>query len=250
VKPITVVILAAGKGTRMKSDKPKVLHPLLGRPLLTYPLELAAALDPKEILVVVGHQAESVIKAFRDRPVHFVLQEPQGGTAHAVITALEHIPQEQGPLLILSGDVPLLQKATLKAMKSLHEKEKALLTFLTAEVPDPFGYGRVIRDVKGKVLRVVEERDARPEEKTIREINAGVYLGEIPFFRRGITRVGSNNDQGEFYLTDLIAIAGREGKVVGFQVGDPLEVSGINTRAELAGMERLMKKRKPLKGYD
>ncbi len=182
---ISVILLAAGKGTRMKSETVKVLHPIAGRPMLAYSLELACELDPREILVVVGFQADRVRQAFpeTDSRVIWVLQPEQKGTADAVRCALPHIKQDLGTVLIHYGDVPLLGKETLLALLDEHRRGASQLTFLTARLENPAGYGRIVRDSAGTFLRIVEEADAAPEEKALREVNTGITCVEILFLR-------------------------------------------------------------------
>ena len=241
--PLTIVILAAGKGTRMKSERPKVLHPLMGRPMLAYSLDLTRALEPSEILVVIGYKADMVRKAFQEWPVKFVLQDPQEGTAHAVKTALREISQETGTLLILSGDAPLLTEETLRGFLDTHNEQKSLLSFITAVLSDPYGYGRVVRGKNGQVISVIEETDAGEKDREIKEVNGGIYLMELPFLREAIDKVTSQNSQREFYLTDLIAIAGQWGKLTTFRIKDFREILGINTMAELSSVEKILEER-------
>lgn len=237
---LSVILLAAGKGTRMKSDTVKVLHPIAGRPMLAYGLDLARELDPREILVVVGFQAERVRRAFPETGsrVTWVLQPEQKGTADAVRWALPYLTRDLGTVLIHYGDVPLLRKETLLALLEEHRRSASKLTFLTACLDDPTGYGRIVRDGAGTFLRIVEEADATPQEKTLREVNTGITCVEIPFLREALDRLRDDNAQKEFYLTDLAAYAVSQGLRVGSLLAeDAFRALGINTRKDLAEAE-------------
>ncbi len=242
---ISVILLAAGKGTRMKSETVKVLHPIAGRPMLAYSLELACELDPREILVVVGFQADRVRQAFpeTDSRVIWVLQPEQKGTADAVRCALPHLKQDLGTVLIHYGDVPLLGKETLLALLDEHRRGASQLTFLTARLENPAGYGRIVRDSAGTFLRIVEEADAAPEEKALREVNTGITCVEILFLREALGRLRDDNAQKEFYLTDLAAYAVSRGLRVGSLVTeDAFRALGINTRKDLSEAERCIRR--------
>ena len=234
-----VLILAAGKGTRMKSAVPRVLHPVAGRPIIEYVLATAAALKPCTTTLVVGHQAETVKAALA---VHaglgFILQEPQLGTGHAVLQAAPVLEGATGTLLLLYGDVPLLTADTLGALVARHEERRAAATVVTAFVDDPTGYGRIVRE-DGELARIVEHRDATPEERTIREINSGIYAFDLAPLFDALRRIGSANAQGEYYLTDLVELYRREGRgLASLVVSDLHEILGINSRSELAAMSR------------
>jgi bifunctional UDP-N-acetylglucosamine pyrophosphorylase/glucosamine-1-phosphate N-acetyltransferase len=234
-----VLILAAGKGTRMKSATPKVLHPVAGSPMIEYVLETAAALTPATCTVIVGHGAEAVKAALAGHAdVRFVLQEPQLGTGHALMQAAPLFEGVSGTLLLLSGDAPLLTPATLGALLATHERSKAAATLLSAIVADPAGYGRVVRD-GDQVARVVEHRDASPAERAIQEINASIYAFDLDPLFGALSRISADNDQREYYLTDLIGIYRADGRRVAALVADhPDEILGINSRTELAAMSR------------
>ena len=188
-KPLAVVILAAGKGTRMKSDLPKVLHPLLGKPMLDYVLDTARSMRPQKNLLVVGHQAELLEEAFRTWPGVFVKQSPQLGTGHALQMAQKEMKGFQGTVLVLYGDVPLIEKGTLTKMLQVHKKEKAVLTLISTNVADPKGYGRIIRDPQGRLLKIVEEKDASPQERQVREINTGLYCFDSGFLFSSLSKL-------------------------------------------------------------
>jgi|WetSurMetagenome_2_1015567.scaffolds.fasta_scaffold54624_2 bifunctional UDP-N-acetylglucosamine pyrophosphorylase / glucosamine-1-phosphate N-acetyltransferase len=234
-----VLILAAGKGTRMKSAVPKVLHAVAGRPMIEFVLDTAAALSPATCTVVVGHAGEQVRQALGGRQgLGFLLQEPQLGTGHALLQAEPLFRGVQGTLVLLSGDVPLLSPATLEALAARHTDSGAAATVVTAVVEDPTGYGRIVRE-GGEVRRIVEHRDATAEERSLREINSGIYAFDLEPLFPALARIGSNNAQGEYYLTDLVALYGSEGRrVSSFAVPDASEVLGINSRQELAATGR------------
>lgn len=241
---LAMIILAAGKGTRMQSPLAKVLHPLAGRPLLTHVLEVTTSLAPQQLVVVVGHQAETVRQVCEPYGVICVLQEPQLGTGHAVAQAESVLADFPGDVLVLYGDVPLLQPTTLRALWDAHRRQQAAVTVLTACLEAPTGYGRILRDADGRIRRIVEERDASDSEKAVREINSGVYCLEAPFLFPALRRIGRTNAQGEQYLTDVVAIAVAEQHCVAHvTVADAQEILGVNTHAELAHLETLLRQR-------
>lgn len=242
---VHVAILAAGQGTRMKSALPKVLHPVAGRSLIQHVLRTASALEPATVTVVVGHRAEMVREHLSGRPdVQFALQEPQLGTAHAVQQVESVLRGRSGTLVLLSGDVPLLSAATVRRLLEAHRAAGAAATVVTAAVERPYGYGRIVRH-EGQIARIVEERDATPEERKIREINSGIYAFDLPVLFDALRGIASQNAQGEFYLTDLIGIYRRRGLAVATLVIDnPQETRGINSRTELAEVSRLVRQTK------
>ena len=228
----------------MKSDLPKVLHPLGGRPILSYSLETAKSLRPKKIVVIVGHKSQLVKEAFRKEKVAFTLQAKQLGTAHAVLCGLSPLKGFRGLLFILYGDVPLVRPETLRSMETLLLKEDASLVLLTARMGNPTGYGRVVRNGQGEVERIVEEKEAEGWEKEIKEINSGIYLARLENLRAPLSRVRKSIAKGEYYLTDLIEGLIAEGKnVVSVTVDNSTEVMGINTRRELARADRELQRR-------
>jgi bifunctional UDP-N-acetylglucosamine pyrophosphorylase / glucosamine-1-phosphate N-acetyltransferase len=233
---MATIILAAGKGTRMKSDLVKVLHPLLGLPMLAYPVDLAFnGIQAEKTIVVAGFQADQIRKRFEDPRILFALQEEQLGTGHAVLQALPLLEGFRGKVLILCGDVPLVKRETLLSFIEASQKSRSTLSVMTVVVENPFGYGRILRNSKGWLKRIVEEKDARKKEKAIREINTGIYCIQAPFLAESLKKIGKKNAQGEYYLTDLVEIAGRKGlKCSAFRAADPIEVMGINTRVDLA----------------
>jgi bifunctional UDP-N-acetylglucosamine pyrophosphorylase/glucosamine-1-phosphate N-acetyltransferase len=231
---LSVVVLAAGKGTRMRSALPKVLHPLAGRPLLAHVLDAARALEPARIIVVYGHGGQAVPDSFRDSGASFVVQEPQRGTGHAVMQALPHLPGT-GVTLILYGDVPLIRPATLRQLLSKPEA----LCILTARLADPTGYGRIVRDAGGSVQRIVEEKDTSADEKRIDEINTGVLSAPNARLHDWLARLTDHNAQGEYYLPDVVPLALSEGTPVHTVLAaDPGETQGVNSREQLAQLER------------
>ncbi|MEV0154861.1 bifunctional UDP-N-acetylglucosamine diphosphorylase/glucosamine-1-phosphate N-acetyltransferase GlmU [Micromonospora sp. NPDC050686] len=242
----TVVVLAAGEGKRMKSALPKVLHPLLGRTLIGHVLSAAAPLAAERTVVVVGHRAEQVREHLAEVAPQAtpVLQEQQLGTGHAVRIALEAVPEATGTLVVLNGDVPLLRAETVAALVDTHEGAGAAATVLAAEVPDPAGLGRIVRDDAGQLERIVEERDATPEQRGLREINAGIYAFDAARLREALGKLSSDNDQGEEYLTDVFELFVSAGEPVAVHVaGDHTETLGCNDRVELAGLRRLLRDR-------
>jgi bifunctional UDP-N-acetylglucosamine pyrophosphorylase/glucosamine-1-phosphate N-acetyltransferase len=243
---VHVVILAAGQGTRMKSAIPKVLHPVAGRSMLEHVLRTAAEVSPATTTVVVGHQAETIRQQSRARQgLQFVVQEPQLGTAHALRQAAPVLRGRSGTLVLLSGDVPLLRASTLQRLVTAHVAAGAAATVVTAVVERPYGYGRIIR-TGGRIARVVEERDASPAERQVREINSGIYAFDLASgLFEALEGVTSANQQREFYLPDLVAIYRRRKRTVEtLVVDDPREIRGVNSRTELAEVSAIMRQTK------
>jgi len=235
---VAVVILAGGKGTRMKSNLPKVLHKLAGEPLLEHVLKTARALDPEKIVVIVGHRREMVMERFKDENIEFATQEPQLGTGHAMAQAEDHFKGFTGMIIALSGDAPLLKPDTLKQMIETHKKSGAVITMLTCELSDPASYGRVIR-VEGEIRANIEAKDATEDQLSINEINSGIYIFDAEFLFPALKAVDNRNAQGEYYLTDLISIAvKKELKVSGVIAKDVCETMGVNTAGELESLEK------------
>ncbi len=243
IKP-TVVVLAAGLGTRMKSGLAKALHPLAGRPLVQHVLKSASGVDPEKIVVVLGHQADRVRGAVEEYGAEIALQQEQLGTGHAVRQAKQAIASSgPGPVMILCADTPLLTAITLQSLTEHHQKSKAAITLITAEVQDPFGYGRIVRS-RGGVAKVVEEKDATTVQRKIREVNAGIYCFEKKFLLESLDRLGNDNAQREYYLPDTIALAvKRKRKVSALVCSDPREVLGVNTRRDLSLAEAVLRRR-------
>jgi UDP-N-acetylglucosamine diphosphorylase/glucosamine-1-phosphate N-acetyltransferase len=233
------LILAAGKGTRMKSDMAKVLHVLNGKPLLHYSLAAAKSAGAEKIVAVIGHQADTVREIFADSGCVFVEQKPQLGTGHAVLQAKDLLADYRGLTVILCGDVPLLKPATIKSLVDNHLAAKAVVSVLTTIPPPPHAYGRIVKDNKGNVLKIVEHKDATEDEKKIGEINTGIYCVDTKFLFYALGKITNDNQQHEYYLTDIVEIACREGqKVKSFIASDYIEVMGINTLEELARAEK------------
>ena len=233
---LNVVVLAAGKGTRMHSALPKVLHPLAGKPLLQHVLDTARELGSSNIKLVIGHGAEAVQQAVADQNVQCVLQAEQLGTAHAVHQALPHLDSD-GMALVLFGDVPLVQPATLQAL--LQQVDANSMAVLTCVMRNPYGLGRIVRDASGNIERIVEEKDATPEQRRINEINTGIMAIPVTRLQQWLPRIHSNNAQKEYYLTDIVALAIADGcRVVTAQSLDEKETAGINDRVQLAELER------------
>ncbi len=244
MRDLGVIILAAGEGKRMKSGLPKVLHPLGGKPLLGYVLETARSLKPNKIAVVVGRGADAVKQICGDNSVTWVFQEKQLGTGHAVDCTREIFRDFSGDVLILSGDVPLISDKTLLELLRHHRQQNSALTLLTAVLDQPSGYGRIVRDENGEVTGVVEERDAASAQKTIKEINAGIYASSARFLFDALKGLSNRNQQGEYYLPDVAGIALKNSQAVGtVHADDPREILGVNTRQELAFMEKTLQER-------
>jgi len=233
-KPLSSLILAAGKGTRMQSDLAKVLHLLCGRPLLSYCMDAARAVGSERIAVIVGHQADVVRERFAAEEVIFVEQKEQLGTGHAVLQARDAFRDYEGNILILCGDVPLLRAATLQALITFHEGHGAAVTVMTVILDHPGSYGRVVKTADGEVLKIVEAKDATAEEQAIGEINTGIYCVDGRFLFDAVARITNHNAQKEYYLTDIMEMARKDGLVSrAFVAADPLEVMGINTPEDL-----------------
>ena len=233
---LDIVILGAGKGTRMKSGLPKVLHPVAGRPLLQHVIDTARRLDSDAINVVIGHGAGLVEERCAAADVRFVLQAEQLGTGHAVQQAAEQL-RDNAVVLILYGDVPLTRESTLRSLIAKVGADSMAL--LTVELDDPSGYGRIVRDAAGAVTAIVEQKDAEPEQLAIGEINTGVMAMRGVDLKRWLPQLSSENAQGEYYLTDVIALAQAEGKVVNTEhPADEMEVLGVNNRQQQAQLER------------
>ncbi len=246
--PVDVLVLAAGLGTRMKSKVAKVLHQLDGRPLVAHVCRTAAVLGPQSICVVVGHQADdvkaAVLNELTPNMALFAIQSEQRGTGDAVMAARDVLAGSDSTLLVLSGDVPLVRAETLRALVSTHQGEGAACTILTIRLENPTGYGRVIRGGSREFMKIVEQRDASDEERQIREVNSGIYCFDGKKLFAALARVRPENSQGEYYLTDVPTILKSEGERISlYEHADAREVSGINTRAELAEFENLIRRR-------
>ena len=233
-----VVILAAGLGTRMKSKKVKVLHEIAGLPMVCYPARTAAKLKLSPIVAVVGHQGDDVEAFLRDflpkQDLRFVTQKEQLGTGHAVRTAQKSLKGFEGDLLILYGDVPLLSADTVRAFRRRHEKSGAVASVLTMMPEDPDGYGRMVLDEAGDVIRIVEHRDATAQQRQIQEVNSGIYVADCKTLMGALAKVRTDNDQGEYYLTDAIGLLAKNKRVGAILTDDAHELTGINNRSDLA----------------
>jgi bifunctional UDP-N-acetylglucosamine pyrophosphorylase/glucosamine-1-phosphate N-acetyltransferase len=245
MESLASIVLAAGKGTRMKSGLIKVLHPVAGTPMISWPVEAARDAGSDTIVLVIGHQANAVQSVFRGAAdIRYAMQEEQLGTGHAVGCALGALSGFHGTVLILCGDTPLLRAETLKSMLTFHHDNQAAITVLTAIMDDPYGYGRVVRDESGRVTRIVEQKDADGEEQKIREINSGIYCMDSGFLTANIKEIGNGNAQGEYYLTDLLAIAVHKGLTcIALPTADADEIMGVNDRAQLAVAGRILRRR-------
>jgi UDP-N-acetylglucosamine diphosphorylase/glucosamine-1-phosphate N-acetyltransferase len=241
-KEIAVIILAAGLGTRMKSDRAKVLHEVLGRPMVSYVVETARKVTAKNIVLVVGHQAEEVKKAVSHfTGLRFALQPEQLGTGHAVACALPSIPEDCRNVIILCGDVPLVTEKTIHRLISDHITVQRDATVLGMLVDQPTGYGRILKTTNGHVEAIIEEADASDEEKKIRVVNTGIYCVKLKFLSNALGKIRNNNAQGELYLTDIVAVGNRERRKVGVLIAEnENEFHGINSKADLEVAEGLM----------
>jgi bifunctional UDP-N-acetylglucosamine pyrophosphorylase/glucosamine-1-phosphate N-acetyltransferase len=236
-----VIILAAGQGTRMRSALPKVLHTLAGKPLLHHVLDTAQDLNARDVHVVIGHGAERVQSHCAEHAVQWVVQAQRLGTGHAVAQALPAIP-DQGSVLVLYGDVPLIDSATLQPL--LDAAAEGKLALLTVMLDDPTGYGRILRDQSNAVIGIVEQKDASESQRAIREINTGILAAPAKKLKDWVARLDNQNSQGEFYLTDIVSMAaGEDVEVVAMHANDPVSVEGINDRAQLARLERVYQQR-------
>jgi UDP-N-acetylglucosamine pyrophosphorylase len=240
--------MAAGQGTRMKSDLAKVLHLINGRPMVHYVLDLALGLGSEKTVLIIGHQKEKVRELCSEYPVQYAIQEPQLGTAHAVIQTRDLLGTYEHDLLVLSGDVPLLSKSTLENLISTHQNSDAIATLLTAHLENPGGYGRIIRDNEGNVFKIVEHKDATSEELQITEINVGIYIFKtIPLFKN-LDLVNNDNAQGEYYLPDVVKMYFDHGEKVLAQLADNFdETKGINTIEQLKEAETILNQRRLIK---
>jgi len=240
-----VVVLAAGRGTRMKSDKAKVLHEVLGRPMVDYVVASASEIAGTDVVVVVGHQAQAVEAAVAARrTAFFSLQEEQLGTGHAVMCARDAIGDATKQVVILCGDVPLVKPETLHRLVHEHEAAGRAVSVLAVSLDVPTGYGRMVAGDGGDLLRIVEEKDASDEEKAIKEINSGIYCVDAAFLFSALDKVKSDNAQGEYYLTDIVEIAVQDGAGAGVVIGGSArEVTGVNTVNDLETVRQMLEER-------
>jgi len=240
----TALILAAGEGTRMKSDKPKVAHEVLGKPMVDWVVDAAREAGCERVIAITGHHAEQV-EALLPDGVEAVRQERQLGTGHAVLCAHDALRDFSGSLVVLSGDTPLLSAATIAGLVAMRESSGSALTLLTTTMTDPTGYGRIVRDMRdGSVARIVEEKDCSAEERAIAEVNTGTYCFDAEVLFAHLDRLTTQNAQGEYYLTDIVSVFVGEGLTVSAsETEDPLETLGVNSRAQLAEATRIAQRR-------
>ncbi len=245
IENVSIVILAAGLGTRMKSEKAKVLHKIMGEPMISHVLASACHIAGKNVIVVVGHQADLVKDAcLKVSPVSFAIQKEQRGTGHAVLCAIPEIPETVQNVVILCGDIPLLKAETIRDLLVDHVKENRDLSLLAVELEDPTGYGRVVINAERELTRIVEEADATADEKNISIINSGIYCVTKAFLSESLQKISPDNAQAELYLTDIIGVGYSMGKHIGVLLGaNPEEISGVNTPVDLKAVEILMESR-------
>jgi bifunctional UDP-N-acetylglucosamine pyrophosphorylase/glucosamine-1-phosphate N-acetyltransferase len=246
MKPVDAIILSAGMGTRMKSKWVKVLHPIAGKPMILHLLDRIRAAPVERVILVLGHQSdqvrETVLKAYPQ--AQFVYQEKQLGTGHAVMQAEKLFNRQEKTLLVLNGDTPFILPETLESFIRNHQSKNAALSLMTAELDRPEGYGRVIRGRSGKIEKIVEEKDASPAQRKIREINTGIYLLDSGVAFEGLRQLTRQNSQNEYYLTDIVAFAVKEKKIIeSVKAGHSEEVMGINTRVDLSNAEALVRRK-------
>ena len=245
VKKISAIVLAAGMGTRMKSGLVKVMHPLVGSPMIVWAVDAALQAGVERCVLVVGHQQEKVRACFEGRgEVSYAVQAEQLGTGHAVRCAMPGLDPDAATVLILCGDTPLLTADSLRGMLQSHSESGACVTVMTATFSEPFGYGRIVKGDPGEIVAITEEKDASPEERRIREVNAGVYCVERAFLEQAVARLNNGNAQGEYYLTDVVRQAAAKGlKCRSYQVTDQVEIMGVNDRVQLAEAGRVLRAR-------
>jgi bifunctional UDP-N-acetylglucosamine pyrophosphorylase/glucosamine-1-phosphate N-acetyltransferase len=240
--PFTALVLAAGMGKRMGSDLPKVLHPALGTPLIGHVLRQLEPLRPDGVVVVVGHKEKLVRQALEGQGTRFVTQRPQLGTGHAAQVAWAEVLPGASTMLVLAGDMPLVRTASLRRLLTRHARDGNAVTVLSAELPHPTGYGRILRDAAGDFLRIVEEKDASPAERSIREVNSGIYAFEKSTLGEALGHLRADNAQKEYYLTDTLAILRESGRRVGVErASDPRECFGVNTPEQLLMVEETLR---------
>jgi UDP-N-acetylglucosamine pyrophosphorylase len=243
-RSLAVVIMAAGKGTRMKSDLPKVLHPLQGRPMVRYVMDTANALEPERLILIVGYQKQRVIDAVKADDAIIVDQNDPQGTGHAIMQTEGALEGFSGDMMILSGDVPLLPALVLKRFLQAHRDSGAWITLMIANLDDPTGYGRIVRNAGGSVSAIVEEKDADETTRQIKEFNSGIYLIKSDGLFDRLRRIKNDNAKGEYYLTDIVGIAVRDGlQVDAYRVEDAKLILGVNTVEELREAEYILKTR-------
>lgn len=244
-QPLSTIILGAGKGTRMKSQKAKVLHCVFFSPMIEHVINAVLPLNPEKIIVVVGHQQEDVKNSLKNFSLQFAEQTEQFGTGHAVLAARSLLTDGEGNVMILCGDTPLVENETLAEMYEKHLTSQATITLMTTMLDDPTHYGRILSDENNRITGIVEEKDASADEKKIKEINAGIYCVKTDFIFQALEQVGMDNSQGEMYLTDIIGIAvNNNKKVEKFLTPHPSEILGVNSRVELAQAHKILQTRR------
>ncbi len=237
-KDFFITILAAGKGTRMNSEIPKVLHTLNNKAMIDYVVETASEMNPKKIFVIVGFKKDKVINHINRSDLEYVEQKEQLGTGHAVLQLEKHLLNEKGHLLVLYGDVPNIKKESLLPIINSHIKNNIDATIVTAILEDPKGYGRIIRSKSGKLIKIVEEKDCNTTERNVQEINSGIYIFKILHLFKNLKEIKSNNESNEYYLTDIIELINKHGTVNTDQVKDSLEILGINSVEQLESLKQ------------
>ncbi len=241
MKAIATIILAAGKGTRMKTDLPKVLYPIDGKAMIRYVLDTVTEIGIQKSVIVVGYHADQVKSEIAYFPTNFVIQEPQNGTGHAVLQAEPLLEDFKCDIIVLYGDVPFIRPETLERVIRTHQRENAAATILTVDMPDPTRYGRIVREKDGSVIRIVEHTDATDEELKISEINTGIICFRNPGLFDALHQVTPNNQQGELYLTDVIDILRQNGqRISAVKAGNPFEVMGIDDQEKAAQAENML----------
>lgn len=244
-KDLVGLILAAGDSTRMKSEIPKVLHPILGRPMLEYIIKALRGSGVKKLMVVIGFKKEMVKDMFRDFEVEFVTQTERLGTAHAVLQTLPFLENFDGNCIITCGDTPLISEQTLKDIYQKHIDESADLTLLTACLDNPTGYGRILKDEKGSVVGIIEEKDATQDQRNIKEVNTGIYCFKSGILFDLLDKVGKENQQGEYYLTDCVSLARAAGLTISnYVLEESVEIYGVNSRVELTLVDGHIRRKK------
>lgn len=242
-QPLATVIMAAGKGTRMKSDLPKVLHIVDDKPMLLHVIDLARQLTSERIINILGHKKELVIDAIKSENVEYVVQEPQLGTGHAVQQTELLLEDFDGDVLVLSGDVPLLRKSTIDKMLKIHRKADNGATILTAMFENPHGYGRVIRKNNDTLDYIIEEKDCNDEQRKIKEINAGIYIFKSKELFPALNKIKNDNQQNEYYLPDALKYIAKAKQSIALHItAEPIEISGVNTVEQLRDLNLIYKK--------
>jgi len=233
---LNICILAAGKGTRMNSDIPKVLHEINKKPIIHYVIEKSLLLNPELTILIIGYKKELVEKSVQNFDVNFAYQNEQKGTAHAVEQCIDQLQYSKGETLILSGDVPLISIKTLSKLITIHKKNKSLASILSANIDNPYGYGRIIRDQNNNFIKIVEHKDANPEELLINEINSGIYIFNTEILCDKISSIKNNNNQAEYYLTDIFEFINNSDVSI-YTTNNIDEINGINTIEQLKNIE-------------